>query len=101
MLFVLLTKKKNIKVLVVLKSCDTAKHMSTDGQFFKKKVVNKLTFMKNCTRLLPLKLITDNGHTVTDDKTIAEELDNDFVNIGKTMADIIASSSTYNLKFHY
>ena len=57
--------------------------------------------MKNCTRLLPLKLITDNGHTVTDDETIAEEFNNYFVNIGKILANIIASSSTYNLKFHY
>ena len=42
---------------------------------------------------------TDNGHTVTDDETIAEEFDNDFVNIGKALADVIASSSTYNLNF--
>ena len=33
LLFALLTEKKNIEVLAVLKSCDTAKHVSTDGQF--------------------------------------------------------------------
>ena len=33
--FALLTEKKNVDVLAVLKSCDTANYMSTDGQYFK------------------------------------------------------------------
>ena len=45
------------------------------------------------------KLNTDNGHTVTDEETMAKKFDNCFVNFGKTMADVIAPSSTYNLNF--
>ena len=51
--------------------------------------------MKNRTRLLPSKQITAYGHAVTDDETVAEEFDNYFENIEKTMADTIALSSTY------
>ena len=49
--------------------------------------------MKKRNRFLPSKLITSNGHNVTDEDTIAEELNNYFVNIGKTMADALASTS--------
>ena len=33
LLFALLIEKKNMEVVAVLKSCDTAKHISTEGQF--------------------------------------------------------------------
>ena len=66
---------------------------------FFEKIVNTLAFIKNRTRLLPLKLISDNDHINTDDETIAEKFNNYFVNIRKTMADAIAPSSTYNLNF--
>ena len=37
---------------------------------------------KNRTKLLPSNLVTSNGHTVTDEETIAEEFNSNFVNIG-------------------
>ena len=49
--------------------------------------------------MLPSKLVTSNGHTVTDEETIAKELNNYFVNIGKSMADSISPGSACNLNF--
>ena len=46
-------------------------------------VVNELAFTKNRTKLSPSKLVTSNGHTLTDEETIAEEFNSYFVNIGK------------------
>ena len=48
---------------------------------------------------MPSKLVTSNGHTVTDKETIAEELNNYFVNIGKSIADAISPGSACNLNF--
>ena len=62
-------------------------------------VVNELAFTKNRTRLLPLKLVTSNGHTVTDEETIAEEFISYLVNIGKSMADAISLVSACNFNF--
>ena len=62
-------------------------------------VVNELAFTKNRTRLLPSKLITSYGHTITDEENIAEEFNNILVNIGKSMADAIASGSACNINF--
>ena len=62
-------------------------------------VVNELAFTKNRTRLLPSKLVTSNGHTVTDEETIAEELNSYFVDIGKSMADAISPGSACNFNF--
>ena len=62
-------------------------------------VVNELAFTKNRTRLLPSKLVTSNGHTVTDEETIAEEFNCYFVNIGKSMADAILPGSACNFNF--
>ena len=42
LLFALLTEKENIKFPAVLKSCDTAKHVSTDKQFLKIKLQNSV-----------------------------------------------------------
>ena len=61
-------------------------------------VVNELAFTKNRTRLLPSKLVTSNGHTFTDEETIAEEF-NGYFNIGKTMADAISPGSACNFNF--
>ena len=62
-------------------------------------MVNELAFTKNRTRLLPSKLVTSNGHTVTDEETIAEEFNSYFVNIGKSMADAISPGSACNFNF--
>ena len=62
-------------------------------------VVNELALQKNRTKFLPSKLVTSNGHTVTDEETIAKEFNGYFVNIGKSMADSISSSSACNLNF--
>ena len=62
-------------------------------------VVNELALTKNRTKLLPSKLVTSNGHTVTDEETIAEEFNCYFVNIGKSMADAISPGSACNLNF--
>ena len=48
---------------------------------------------------MPSKLVTSNGHTVTDEETIAEEFNSYFVNIGKSMADAISPGSTCNFNF--
>ena len=45
------------------------------------------------------KLVTSNGHTVTDEETIAEEFNSYFVNIKKAMADAISPGSACNLNF--
>ena len=64
------------------------------------RVVNELAFIKNLNRLLPSKLITSNGHTVTDEKTFAtEEFNYYFVISGKTIANAIVPSSASNLNF--
>ena len=57
--------------------------------------MNKL-LQKIRTRSLPSKLVTSNGHTVTDEETIAEEFNSYFVNIGKLIADAILPSSACN-----
>ena len=44
-------REKNIKVLAELKSCDTAKHVSTDGQFFKKMKLLKLVSVEDSSGL--------------------------------------------------
>ena len=62
-------------------------------------VVNELAFTKKRTRLLPSKLVTYIGHTVTDEETIAEEFSSYFVNIGKSMADAIVPNLDCNLNF--
>ena len=62
-------------------------------------VENELAFTKKRTTLLPSKLVTSNGHTVTDEETIAEEFNNYFVNIGKSMADTISPGSACNFNF--
>ena len=62
-------------------------------------MVNELAFTKNRTRLLPSKLVTSNGHTVTDEETITEEFNSYFVNIGKSMADAISPGSACNFNF--
>ena len=62
-------------------------------------VVNELAFTKNRTRLLPSKLVTSNGHTVTDEETIAKEFNSYFVNIRKSMADAISPGSACNFNF--
>ena len=62
-------------------------------------VVNNLAFTKNRTRLLPSKLVTSNGHTVTGEETIAEEFNIYFVNIGKSMANAISPDSACKLNF--
>ena len=62
-------------------------------------VVNELAFTKTRTRLLPSKLVTSNGHTVTDEETIAEEFNSYFVNIGKSMADAISPGSACYFNF--
>ena len=62
-------------------------------------VVNELAFTKNRTRLLPSKLVTSNGHTFTDEETIAEAFNSYFVNIGKSMADAISPGSACNFNF--
>ena len=62
-------------------------------------VVYELAFTKIRTKLLHSKLVTSNGHTVTDEKTIAEEFNSYFVNIGKSMADAISPGSACNLNF--
>ena len=53
--------------------------------------------MKNRIRLLPSKLISACGHTVTGDETKTEEFNNYFVNIRKTIADAIAFRLACNL----
>ena len=62
-------------------------------------VVNELAFTKNRTRLVPSTLVTSNGHTVTDEETIAEEFNSYFVNIGKSMADAVSPGSACNFNF--
>ena len=62
-------------------------------------VVNELAFTKDRTGLLPSKLVTSNGHTVTDEETIAEEFNSYFVNSGKSMADAISSGLARNFNF--
>ena len=62
-------------------------------------VVNELAFIKERTKLLPSKLITLNGHTVTDEETIAEECNGYFVNIRKSMADAVSPGSAGNFNF--
>ena len=59
-------------------------------------VENELAFTKNRTKLLPSKLVTSNGHTVSDEETIAEEFNNYFVNIGKSMTDAISPGLACN-----
>ena len=48
---------------------------------------------------MPSKLVTSDGHTVTDEGTIAEEFNSYFVNIGKSMADAISPGSAWNFNF--
>ena len=62
-------------------------------------IVNELAFTENRTKLLPLKLITSNGHTVTDEETIVEEFNSYFVNTGKSMTDVIPPGSACNYNF--
>ena len=62
-------------------------------------VVNELAFTKNRTKLLLSKLVTSNGHTVTDEAAIAEEFNSYFVNIGKSMTDVISPGSACNFNF--
>ena len=62
-------------------------------------IVNELALTKNRTKLLPSKLVTSYRHTVTDEKTIAEEFNCYFVNIGKSMADAISPGSACKLNF--
>ena len=64
-----------------------------------RQVVNELAFTKNRTRLLPSKLFTSNGHTITDEETMAEEFNSYFVNIGKSMTDAITPGSACNFNF--
>ena len=53
--------------------------------------------MKSRTRLLPSKLISDNGYIATDNEIIAEEFNNCFFNIEKTVTDAIVHSLAYDL----
>ena len=62
-------------------------------------VVNELAFTKNRARLLPSKLVTSNRYTVTDEENIAEEFKSYFVNIGKSMADVISPGSACSFIF--
>ena len=48
---------------------------------------------------MPSKQVTSNGHTVTDEETIAEEFNSHFVNIGKSMADAMSPGSACNFNF--
>ena len=62
-------------------------------------VVKELAFTKNRTKLLPSKLVTSNGHSVTNEETIAEEFNSYFVNIRKSLADAISTGSACNFNF--
>ena len=64
-----------------------------------RQVINELAFTKNCPKLLPSKLVTSNGHTVTDEETIAEEFNSYFANIRKSMADAISPGSACKFNF--
>ena len=63
-------------------------------------VINELAFNKKKTSILPTKLITTLGDTITDQQSIAEEFNKHFVNIGKSMVDSIVSNKASN-KINY
>ena len=56
--------------------------------------------IKKNTSILPTKLITALGDTITDQQSIAEEFNKYFVNIGKSMVDSILSNKPSN-KINY
>ena len=56
-------------------------------------------YKRSYYRFLPAKVITADGHTVTNEETITEEFNNYFVNVGKPKADAVAPRLACNLNF--
>ena len=57
-------------------------------------IVNEIPYNKKRSRTLPSKLINRNGTVITNHQTIADEFNKYFVNVGKSMADLIAPGSS-------
>ena len=67
----------------------------------KNDAIRRYASMLISCNFLPSKLVTFNGHTVTDEETIAEDFNSYryFVNIGKSIADAISPGSACNFNF--
>ena len=67
----------------------------------KNDVIRRYASMLISCNFLPSKLVTFNGHTVTDEETIVEDFNSYryFVNIGKSMADAVSPGSACNFNF--
>ena len=57
-------------------------------------IVNELTYNKKRSRTVPSKLINKDDTVNPNHQTIAEEFRKYFVNVGKSMADLIAPGSS-------
>ena len=58
------------------------------------KIVNQLTYNKIRSRAVPSKLVNEDGTVITNHYTIADEFNKYFVNVEKSMADLIATGNS-------
>ena len=56
------------------------------------KIVNKITKLKNTTRIFPTKLVGSTGHVATKPADIAQNLNEHFAGIGHLMSQSIAEA---------
>ena len=58
------------------------------------KIVNELTYNKKRSRTLPSKLMSKDGTVIANHQTIADKFNKYFVNVGKSIANLIAAGSS-------
>ena len=57
-------------------------------------IVNELTYNKKRSRAKPSKVINEDGVVIANPQAIAEEFNKYFINVGKSMADLLVPGSS-------